>query len=121
MSAQLRRPGQPNFGPGSDGVSVATDAEWAGVGKNYVAYTGRFFLDESGDEVFLNHEMRYSNLPNLNGDVQRRLVTITDEADGRFLNLGVKGEMDIGGEKRIVKVKWKRMEQNDQTKPPAKL
>ncbi|PVH69708.1 hypothetical protein DL98DRAFT_661541 [Cadophora sp. DSE1049] len=122
MSAQLRRPGQPHFATG-DGITSGTDSEWAEVGRNYVAYTGCFFLDETGGsegEPMLLHEMRYSNIPRLVGDVQRRLVEIKDESDGRYLYLGVK-EIFLGGEKRVVRVKWKRMEQNSEENLPVKL
>lgn len=47
MSAQLLRPNKVQFVRGGrDG----TDEEWAQVGKNYIAYTGRFYLNESGEE-----------------------------------------------------------------------
>jgi hypothetical protein len=120
MSAQLRRPGQPNFATG-DGISSATEAEWAEVGRNYVAYTGRFFLDESKAEPLLLHEMRYSNIPRLVGDIQRRTVEVTDEEGGSYLNLGVKGESSVMGEMRVVKVRWKRMEDNKEKTPPSRL
>lgn len=42
MSAQLQTPGVASFDP------PGTDADWADVGRKYIAYTGRFFLDEKG-------------------------------------------------------------------------
>lgn len=75
MSAQLQTPGVVDFDP------PGTESEWAEVGKRYVAYTGRFFLDEKADSdgPILVHEMRNSNLPRLFGDRQRRLCEIKDE------------------------------------------
>lgn len=119
MSAQLLRPGQPHFASG-DGISSATEAEWADVGRNFVAYTGRFFLDENKAEPLLLHEMRVSNIPRLVGDVQRRTVRITEEGE-RYLHLGVKGESLVMGEMRVIAVKWKRMPENQLKTPPARL
>ncbi|KAF2748665.1 hypothetical protein M011DRAFT_476061 [Sporormia fimetaria CBS 119925] len=120
MSAHLRRPGQPRFASG-DGISSATEAEWADVGRNYVAYAGRFFLDERKAEPLLLHEMRVSNIPRLVGDVQRRTVEMTMEDGVHYLHLGIKGESMVNGEMRIVKLKWKRMPDNHMTPPPPKL
>jgi hypothetical protein len=83
----------------------------------YIAYTGAFWLDEAGDEKgpLLNHQMRDSNLPALRGDVQRRLMKITDEDDGgRYLTLAPEGPMVIGpdGLERVLVVRWKRLEDN---------
>jgi hypothetical protein len=120
MSAHLLRPGQPVFASG-DGVSSGTEAEWAEAGRNYVAYTGRFFLDDSKAEPLLLHEMRVSNIPKLVGDTQRRTVFITEEEDGTYLNLGVSRESLVMGEMRVIKVRWKRMEDNHAKAPPARL
>jgi hypothetical protein len=96
MSAHLCPPGQPTFASG-DGISSATEGEWAEVGRNYVAYTGMFFLDETKAESLLLHEMRVSNIPRLVGDIQRRTVEITEEEDGKYLSLGVKGRARTWG------------------------
>lgn len=122
MSAQLHRPGQPQFAAG-DGITMGTDSEWAEVGRNALTYSGRFFVNEIGGsegETILLHEMRYSNLPKLVGDVQRRLVEIKDESNGRYLYLGVK-QLVLGGEKRVFRLRWKRMEQNDENDLPKKV
>lgn len=115
MSAQLQTPGVPNFDP------PGTDSEWAEVGKRYVAYTGRFFLDEDGDALgpILVHEMRNSNLPRLVGDRQRRLCSIKDESDGRYLYLTVDKPMNMAGQDRIPYVRWKRLELNRETQEPG--
>ena len=115
MSAQLQIPGQQPFKDG-------TDADWITVGKSYIAYTGAFYLDESGDEKgpILKHQMRNCNLPQLMGDTQRRLVKITDEEGGRFLTLAPAGPMKIApdGLDRILVVRWKRMPDNHTAKAP---
>jgi len=121
MSAQLLQPGQKSFGEDRAG---GTDADWAAVGRNYVAYTGHFFLDEKGDaegRPILKHHMRTSSLPYLIGDTQRRMVKITEESDGRYLNLGTENPMEMKGEKRVIVVRWRRLPNNSSaTTPPAK-
>jgi len=115
MSAQLQTPGVPNFNlPG-------TEAEWAAVGKNYIAYTGHFWLDEKGDEAgpLLVHEMRNSNMPRLVGDRQRRLLEIKEEQDGRYLYLSVKEPMDMNGEMRVPYVRWRRLPLNQEIREPS--
>ena len=85
MSAQLQTPGAQGFEP------PGTDSDWADLGRKYIAYTGRFWLDEEGDAEgpLLVHEMRNANWPRLSGDRQRRLCEIKDESEGRFLYLSV--------------------------------
>lgn len=103
-------------------LASGTDAEWAAVGKNFVAYSGRFWLDETGGsqgEPLLLHEMSVSNLPRLVGQVQRRTVFMSVEDGVRYLHLGVK-RMEVEGEIREVKVKWRRFEDNA-GKAPARL
>lgn len=123
MSAQLLRPGQPAFKQG-DGISSGTASEWAEVGRNFVAYSGRFWLDEAGGsrgEPLLLHEMSVSNLPKLIGQVQRRTVNVECGQDGvRYLNLGVE-RMLVDGEVRVVRAKWRRMNNNGGVRPPPKL
>lgn len=114
MSAQLQTPGVLKFNlPG-------TESDWAEVGRNYISYTGRFFLDEKGDSKgpILVHEMRNSNLPRLNGDRQRRLCEIKEESDGKYLYLSVSGAMKMDGEDRIPLVRWKRLAYNDEPREP---
>ncbi len=115
MSAQLLTPGQQPFsGPG-------TDTDWAQVGKNYVAYTGHFYLDEQGDKQgpILLHHMRTASLPYLVGDTQRRLCKIQDENDGRYLVLSLAEPTKVFGEDRMIRVRWRRMPDNRATKPPG--
>lgn len=91
----------------------------------YIAYTGAFYFDEVGDEKgpVLYHQMRDSNLPTLVGDVQRRLMKITDEDDGRYLTLAPDGPMVIGpdGLDRVLVVRWRRLDDNAKaTSKPVK-
>jgi len=114
MSAQLLTPGQKQFS------APGTDADWAELGRNYVAYTGQFYLDEQGDKQgpILLHHMRSANLPYLVGDTQRRLCKIQEESDGRYLVLSLGEPMKVFGEDRMIRVRWRRMPDNQATKPP---
>lgn len=109
MSAQLLTPGQKPFNR-----EAGSEADWSQVGKNYVAYTGRFFLDEAGDSQgpVLKHEMRTSNTPSLVGDIQRRLCQIVDESDGRYLILSLGQPVKVYGEDRMIRVRWRRLPDN---------
>ncbi|KAK5169016.1 uncharacterized protein LTR77_006325 [Saxophila tyrrhenica] len=111
MSAQLQTPG------------LTKGASWEDVGKNYIAYTGHFWLDEEGDShgPLLVHHMRNSNLPYIVGDRQRRLVQIKDEEGGRFLILSTADPIKMGDVGRIPLVRWRRLEENRATREPAKL
>jgi Lipocalin-like domain len=60
MSAQLQRPERPPFADGD--LLHATQEEYAAAGSSYVAYSGRFFVDEG--KKSLSHEMAVSFFPN---------------------------------------------------------
>lgn len=87
---------------------------------SYVAYTGHFYLDEEGDKEgpVLLHHMRNSNLKVLVGDTQRRFVKILEEGGERYLMLGAPGQTAVEGEKRIVRVRWRRLPENHESAPP---
>ena len=117
MSAQLQTQGQKPFS-----AANGTEAQWAEAGKSYAAYTGRYFVDEKGDEKgrpILKHEMSSSSLPYLRGDIQRRIVNIVDEADGKYLVLSLDDPMKVLGEDRMIRVRWRRLPVNQAPSPPA--
>src|SRR5258707_11531019 len=60
MSAQLQRPQRPPFAEGD--LLRATPEEYAAAGSSYIAYSGRFFVDEA--KKSLSHEMAVSFFPN---------------------------------------------------------
>ena len=98
------------------------DADYAEMGKNYIAYTGHFWLDEDGDNhgPLLVHEMRNSNMPRLVGDRQRRLIQIKDEEGGKFLILSTADPIKFGDVERIPLVRWRRLEENKATREPSR-
>src|ERR1700716_4520060 len=70
MSAQLQRPERHSFSGGD--LLHATPEEYAAAGSSYIAYSGRFFVDEI--KKSLSHEMAVSFFPNWVGQRQVRLV-----------------------------------------------
>jgi hypothetical protein len=123
MSAQVVRPGQAHFddGGGLTPLLVGTPADWETVGRNFIAYSGRFFLDDSGAEPVLWHEMSVCMIPRMVGSVSKRVVRIKEVDGALTMNLGI-DEALIGGVKSVVKVEWKKSADNDFNKlPPAGL
>lgn len=91
MSAQLQRPGQKAFAAvwPADG----SESELAESAKNYIGYTGPFYLDESGETPVLHHRFTISSFPNWLGDTQKRLVKL--EGDDLTLSLEKPLEMRV--------------------------
>jgi len=119
MSAQLMTPGQGPFDRAG-----GTEQEWARVGRNFVSYTGQFYLDERGDaqgRPILMHHMGTASIPSLRGDTQRRIMRFSNESDGKYLILGVDGTLPFNGEHRVIVVRWRRLPYNDKTTPPEKI
>lgn len=115
MSAQVMRPGQAAFdeGSGVDPSNHGTDEEWTLAGRNFMGYSGRFFIKVEDGEVALYHELDICIYPRLRGQVQKRLVRLAEENGETILNLGV-DKIEVAGEVRTVKVKWRRAEDNSQ-------
>ncbi|KAH7068948.1 Lipocalin-like domain-containing protein [Paraphoma chrysanthemicola] len=119
MSAQVVRPGQAPF---SDGGGIAPDtsgtpSDWEQVGRNFIAYSGRYWVSEEEGKEVLWHELDVCSIPRMVGMVQKRKAQL-DEVDGAsILNLGVDG-LVLDGVDCKVEVKWKRVEDNAGTKRP---
>ncbi|KAB5559821.1 Lipocalin-like domain-containing protein, partial [Coniochaeta sp. 2T2.1] len=101
----------------SDDLNGGTKEEWAEVGQNYLAYTGPFYLDESGDVPLLQHHMSRSSFPNWLGNTQRRMVKIEKKGDDDFLTLGPEGETIVMGELRTTQLVWRRLPVNHAARP----
>ncbi|KAK3064883.1 hypothetical protein LTS18_003046 [Coniosporium uncinatum] len=110
MSAQLQTPGQPHFA--QNDLSGGTEEELAEAGKNYLAYTGPFYVDESGEAPILRHHITDCSFPNWPGNTQRRMVKILEENGDKCLILAPDSSIDIGREKRIPVLKWRRLPDN---------
>lgn len=57
----------------------------------YLGYTGPFYIDETGSETVLQHQMSLSSFPAWLGDTQRRLVRL----DGDTLALSAESEIVV--------------------------
>ncbi|KAK4960511.1 hypothetical protein LTR10_003407 [Elasticomyces elasticus] len=115
MSAQLQIPGQSPFASGD--MNGGTTKELAEAGRKYFAYTGQFWLDESGDEPILMHEMRCSSFPNWLGNVQRRIMKLSVEGGEQFLTLGPEKAVEVMGEVRMTRLVWRRLPDNLAERP----
>ena len=104
MSAQLQRPERPPFAEGD--LLHATPEEYAAAGSSYVAYSGRFFVDEG--KKSLSHEMSVSFFPNWLGQRQVRLV----ELNGDHLQLSTDIPQRMNGVLKTVTVSWRRAKPN---------
>ena len=104
MSAQLQRPERPPFAEGD--LLRATPEEYAAAGSSYVAYSGRFFVDEG--KKSLSHEMAVSFFPNWVGQRHVRLV----ELNGEHLQLSPDGPQRLNGVLKTVTLSWRRAQPN---------
>ena len=96
----MQRPERPPFADGD--LLRATPEEYAAAGSSYVAYSGRFFVDEATKS--LSHEMAVSFFPNWVGQRQVRLVELKDEC----LQLRTEGPQRINGVPKTVTLSWRR-------------
>lgn len=117
MSAQLQIPGQPPFK--INDLNGGSTEELAEAGKNYLAYTGPFYLSDSSNGPVLQHHMTNCSFPNWLENTQRRIVKITDEGGERFLTLAPDAASMIEGKMRIAQLKWRRLRDNYASTPSA--
>jgi hypothetical protein len=104
MSAQLQRPDRQAFADGD--LLRATPEEYAAAGSSYIAYSGRFFVDEA--KMSLSHEMAVSFFPNWLGQRQVRLVVV----DGKRLQLSTDGPQRFNGVLKTATLTWRRAQPN---------
>lgn len=104
MSAQLERPGRPNFVSGDwfKGTTEEVKEEASG----YIAYCGPFHTDEETRQ--LTHSMFVSLFPNWIGQTQPRVVKI----EGDMLHLSTASPIRSGGKETNSFLTWKRAEAN---------
>jgi hypothetical protein len=104
VSAQLQRPERPPFA--DEDLLHATPDEYAAAGRSYVAYSGRFFVDER--KKSLSHEMAVSFFPNWLGQRQVRLV----EVNGERLQLSTDEPQRFNGVLKTATLTWRRAKPN---------
>jgi hypothetical protein len=106
MSAQLMRPGRPQFASGD--WFRGTDEEIEEEAMGYIAYSGPFHTDEEAQT--LAHSMFVSLFPNWLGQTQPRVVTI----DGDMLHLSSATPIQSGGKEVMSYLSWQRAETDAQ-------
>ncbi|KAJ5371781.1 hypothetical protein N7517_003787 [Penicillium concentricum] len=74
VSAHLMQPGAPAFS-GND-MERGTQEELAESMKHYLAYCGRYNLEEVNGAIKVKHNMEVASFPNWLGNEQGRLVTL---------------------------------------------
>ena len=100
----MQRPERPPFAEGD--LLRATPEEYAAAGSSYVAYSGRFFVDEG--KKSLSHEIAVSFFHNWVGEREVRLV----ELNGEHLQLGTDGPQRLNGVLKTVTLSWRRAQAN---------
>jgi hypothetical protein len=100
MSAQLMSNGRAPFASGD--WFEATLEEYRAEASTYIAYSGRFHLDE--EKKALTHSMFVSLFPNWIGQTQSRLVRI----EGDALYLSTETPTRSAGRVAISKLAWRR-------------
>lgn len=99
----MQSQGQTPFDTPQPNSGSKEELGWAA--KNYIAYTGAFYLDESGSEPMLRHHVMLCDLPNWVGDTQRRNVSL----HGDSLTLSLDYYIELGGVKRRPVLEWRKM------------
>jgi hypothetical protein len=100
MSAQLQKSARSAFVGGD--MYVGEPAEYVEAGRTYIAYSGRFFVDEESGTV--SHEMAVSFFPNWTGQTQIRLIELKMD----HLHLATDGPQLFNGKLRTAKLTWQR-------------
>jgi hypothetical protein len=104
MSAQLQGPARAPFEEGD--LLRGSPDEYAAAGRSYIAYSGRFFVDEA--KRSLSHEMAVSFFPNWVGQRQVRLVKV----DRERLQLSTDGPQRFKGALKTATIHWRRAQPN---------
>ncbi|ABN83556.1 conserved hypothetical protein [Burkholderia pseudomallei 668] len=83
-----------------------TPAEYAQAGRTYLAYAGRFFVDEATRA--LSHEMAVALFPNWLGQIQTRTVEFPDDT----LHLGMPTPLQLNDALKHARLVWRRATPN---------
>jgi hypothetical protein len=100
MSAQLSTASRAPFASGD--WFVGTDEEYRAEASTYIAYSGRFEVDE--EEGTLKHSMFVSLFPNWTGQTQARVARL----EGDTLELGTASPIVRSGTPVYARLLWKR-------------
>ncbi|KIW86309.1 hypothetical protein Z517_01705 [Fonsecaea pedrosoi CBS 271.37] len=97
-----------------------TTQELANAAKKTIAYCGPFYLDEEhSKQQKIVHHAQISVHPNWINTLQIRCADMFEE-DGRdYIMLGPESPTEWQGVKRLLRLKWRKLTQNDAAQPPA--
>lgn len=104
MSAQLSAVGRPDFASGD--MYAGTPEEYTKAGLSYLAYSGRYFVDEIRQTI--EHEMYVSLFPNWKGQLQMRIAKL----DENELRLSPDRPHLFNGSLKTAEIIWRRAEPN---------
>ena len=104
MSAQMQKKDRAMFD--SDDMFGGKPEEYKEAASGYLAYSGRFFVDEEKQTV--THELTASLFPNWLGKEQVRLIKLDDKT----LLLTTEQPVKFNGELQTAKVVWERAPEN---------
>ncbi|KAI1611081.1 Lipocalin-like domain-containing protein [Exophiala viscosa] len=105
--------------PYKDGSKRGTTQELADAAKKTMSYCGPFHLDEQpGNKQKIIHHAKIALPPNYINTLQLRVAEMTEDDGQLFLTLGPEGLTEDKGVKRIVRLKWRKLPQNDTSKAP---
>ncbi|CAJ3550083.1 lipocalin-like domain protein [Burkholderia pseudomallei] len=104
MSVQLQARERAPFS--GDDPYRGTPAEYAQAGRTYLAYAGRFFVDEATRA--LSHEMAVALFPNWLGQIQTRIVEFPDDT----LHLGMPTPLQLNDALKHARLVWRRATPN---------
>jgi hypothetical protein len=94
----------------SSSSNSSTDTDPAFSGSKYMAYSGRYHLSKDNHGISLETHVLMSNMPEMVGTAQRRVVKFTPKDDNGRTCLVLQPEkpMKVAGEDRIIRVRWVR-------------
>ncbi|OAL47355.1 hypothetical protein IQ07DRAFT_602758 [Pyrenochaeta sp. DS3sAY3a] len=94
----------------SSSKNSSTDSDPAFMGNKYMAYSGRYHLRKDDHGIWLKTTVLMSNMPDMVGTTQTRLVKFTPKDDNGRTCLALQPEqpMKVAGEDRIIRVRWAR-------------
>ncbi|EXJ55927.1 hypothetical protein A1O7_08858 [Cladophialophora yegresii CBS 114405] len=101
-----------------------TTEELAAAAKKTMAYGGPFYLDEEGPRPepgtprTIIHHAQISMHPNLIDTLQVRRAELFQEDGHEYIMLGPESPTEWEGTRRLLRLKWRKRDQNNATKPP---
>ncbi|KIY04054.1 uncharacterized protein Z520_00746 [Fonsecaea multimorphosa CBS 102226] len=117
MAALLQ---EADLKPSDHDWKEGTTEELAYAAKKTLAYCGPFYLDETrGKQQKIVHHAQMSVPANWINTLQIRCADLFEEDGQDYIILGPESPTEWQGVKRLLRLKWRKLTQNDATQPPA--